>query len=51
MLRYFKEWKRIEYISVLDGLRNYSATLEKRGEYEKNYARAFPNKRTQMWSK
>jgi hypothetical protein len=49
LLRAFKEWKRMEYQFVLDGLKNYSATLEKRSEFEKNTARAFPMKKTLMW--
>lgn len=28
-MKAFKEWKRIEYQMVLEGLKKYSATLEK----------------------
>ncbi len=39
LLKAFKEWKRLEFQIVLEGLRKYSETLEK------NSARAFPVKR------
>lgn len=29
LLRAFKEWKRLEYQMVLEGLKKYSATLER----------------------
>lgn len=29
LLKAFKEWKRIEYQMVLEGLKKYSATLER----------------------
>ena len=29
LLKAFKEWKRLEYQMVLEGLKKYSATLEK----------------------
>lgn len=30
LMKAFKEWKRIEYQMVLEGLKKYSATLEQR---------------------
>lgn len=43
LLKAFKEWKRLEYQFVLDGLKNYSATLDKRTNNDKNVGRVFPN--------
>jgi hypothetical protein len=37
VMRAFKEWKRLEYQMVLEGLRKYSATLERVGSINNYY--------------
>lgn len=49
LMRAFKEWKRLEYQMVLEGLKKYSATLE-RNVVGHSQNGLFPNKRRMFYN-
>lgn len=44
LMKAFKEWKRLEYQMVLEGLKKYSATLERNQQVSQQAYGFFPKK-------